>query len=89
MASNEHIKNLLKEDYKLGFETLVESDTFPKGLDENVIKAISKKKDEPDWLLEFRLKAFSKWLNMEEPTWAHLKYPKIDDQDISYRNNFV
>ncbi len=84
MASNEHIKNLLKEDYKLGFETLVESDTFPKGLDENVIKAISKKKDEPDWLLEFRLKAFSKWLNMEEPTWAHLKYPKIDYQDISY-----
>jgi Fe-S cluster assembly protein SufB len=84
MASNEHIKNLLKEDYKLGFETLVESDTFPKGLDENVIKAISKKKEEPDWLLEFRLKAFNKWLNMEEPTWAHLKYPKIDYQDISY-----
>ncbi len=84
MASNQHIKNLLKEDYKLGFETLVESDTFPKGLDENVIKAISKKKNEPDWLLEFRLKAFNKWLNMEEPTWAHLKYPKIDYQDISY-----
>jgi Fe-S cluster assembly protein SufB len=84
MASNEQIKNLLKEDYKLGFETLVESDTFPKGLDENVIKAISKKKEEPDWLLEFRLKAFNKWLNMEEPTWAHLKYPKIDYQDISY-----
>ncbi len=84
MASNEQIKNLLKEDYKLGFETLIESDTFPKGLDENVIKAISKKKEEPDWLLEFRLKAFNKWLNMEEPTWAHLKYPKIDYQDISY-----
>ncbi|XPV67730.1 MAG: Fe-S cluster assembly protein SufB [Halarcobacter sp.] len=84
MASNAHIKELLKQDYKLGFETLVESDTFPKGLDENIIKAISKKKDEPDWLLDFRLKAFNKWLKMEEPSWANLKYPKIDYQDISY-----
>merc|ERR1711879_840557 len=70
--------------YKLGFETLVESDTFPVGLDENVIKAISKKKNEPSWLLEFRLKAYKKWLKMEEPTWANLKYPQIDYNDISY-----
>jgi len=84
MASNDQIKELLKKDYKLGFETLVESDTFPKGLDETIIKAISKKKDEPEWLLEFRLKAYKKWLAMEEPTWAHLKYPKIDYQDIAY-----
>jgi Fe-S cluster assembly protein SufB len=84
MASNEHIKKILNTEYKLGFETLVQSDTFPKGLNEDVIKAISKKKDEPSWLLEFRLKAYKKWQKMEEPNWANLKYPKIDYQDISY-----
>ncbi len=84
MSDNKHLKEILKQDYKLGFETLVESDTFPKGLNEDVIKAISKKKNEPDWLLDFRLKAYKIWLKMEEPDWAHLKYPKIDYQDISY-----
>ncbi len=84
MSDNKQIKEILSRDYKLGFETLVESDTFPKGLNEDVIKAISKKKDEPQWLLEFRLKAYKRWLKMEEPTWANLKYPKIDYQDISY-----
>merc|ERR1711941_211146 len=84
MSDNKQIKELLNKEYKLGFETLVESDTFPVGLDENVIKAISKKKNEPSWLLEFRLKAYKKWLKMEEPTWANLKYDKIDYQDIAY-----
>ena len=84
MSDNKQIKELLKKEYKLGFETLVQSDTFPVGLNENVIKAISKKKNEPEWLLEFRLKAYKKWLKMEEPTWANLKYPKIDYQDIAY-----
>ena len=84
MSDNKQLKELLSQEYKLGFETLVESDTFPVGLDENVIKAISAKKNEPSWLLDFRLKAYKKWLKMEEPNWANLKYPKINYQDISY-----
>ncbi len=84
MSDNTQLKELLSQDYKLGFETLVESETFPKGLNEDVIKAISKKKNEPDWLLEFRLKAYKRWQKMEEPSWANLKYPMIDYQDISY-----
>ncbi len=81
---NKVVKDTISSDYALGFETMVQSDTFPKGLNENVIKAISKKKNEPQWLLDFRLKAYKKWLTMEEPNWADLKYDKIDYQDISY-----
>jgi Fe-S cluster assembly protein SufB len=84
MGKNKQIQDVINSDYKLGFETLVESDTFPKGLNEDVIKAISAKKEEPSWLLDFRLKAFKRWQKMEEPTWANLKYPKIDYQDIAY-----
>ena len=84
MSDNKDIKNIINNEYKLGFETLVESDTFPVGLNEDVIKAISAKKEEPEWLLEFRLKAYAKWLKMEEPEWANLDYPKIDYQDIAY-----
>ncbi len=81
---NEEIKDIVNQEYKLGFETLVESETFAKGLNEDVIKAIWAKKNEPDWLLEFRLKAFRRWQKMEEPDWANLEYPKIDYQDIAY-----
>ena len=84
MSNNEQLKSFIDQDYKLGFETLVESETFPKGLNEDVIKAISKKKNEPQWLLDFRLKAYKKWQKMSEPSWANLKYPMIDYQDISY-----
>ena len=84
MSDNKHIHDVINSEYKLGFETLVQSDTFPKGLNEDVIKAISVKKEEPSWLLDFRLKAYKKWLKMEEPSWANLKYPKIDYQDIAY-----
>ncbi len=84
MSQNKQIHDVINSDYKLGFETLVESDTFPKGLNEDVIKAISAKKEEPQWLLDFRLKAYKKWLTMEEPDWAGLDYPKIDYQDIAY-----
>lgn len=84
MANKEELQQILHHDYELGFETLVQSETFAKGLNEEVIKAISAKKNEPKWLLEFRLKAYKKWLTMEEPTWANLKYAKIDYQDISY-----
>jgi len=81
---NKLVKEVISTDYALGFETMVKSDTFPKGLNENVIKAISKKKNEPKWLLDFRLKAYAKWLTMEEPDWAGLRYDKIDYQNISY-----
>ena len=84
MSDNKHLEEIINKDYKLGFETLIQSDTFAKGLNEDVIKAISAKKDEPSWLLDFRLKAYKKWLKMEEPSWANLNYPKIDYQNIAY-----
>lgn len=71
-------------DYKYGFVTEVETDALPKGLNEDIIRAISKKKNEPDFLLQFRLKAYQKWLESQEPVWANVKYPKIDFQNISY-----
>ncbi|MFN8791186.1 MAG: Fe-S cluster assembly protein SufB [Bdellovibrionales bacterium] len=70
--------------YKYGFETDIEQDLIPKGLSEDIIRLISEKKNEPDWMLEYRLKAYRHWLTMTEPEWAHLKYPKIDFQDIRY-----
>lgn len=71
-------------EYKYGFTTDVESDSFPKGLSEEVVRAISEKKGEPDFLLQFRLKAYRKWLEMEEPHWVNAEYPPIDYQNISY-----
>jgi Fe-S cluster assembly protein SufB len=71
-------------EYKYGFVTDVESDTLPKGLSEETVRAISSKKGEPDFMLEFRLKAYHQWLQMKEPEWANVNYPKIDYQDISY-----
>ena len=71
-------------EYKYGFTTDVESDTIPKGLNEDVIRLISKKKEEPQWLLEHRLKAFESWKKMEEPDWANIKYKKPNYQDIIY-----
>ena len=78
------IQNLVNQPYKHGFVTDIESDVFAKGLSEDVIRLISAKKDEPEWLLEFRLNAYRHWLTMNEPTWPNVKYPKIDFQDISY-----
>jgi Fe-S cluster assembly protein SufB len=78
------IQNLVNRPYKHGFHSEIESDVVPKGLDENVIRGISAKKNEPEWLLEFRLKAFRHWMTMQEPVWPNVKYPKIDFQDISY-----
>lgn len=71
-------------EYKYGFVTEVETDTLPKGLNEEIIRAISKKKDEPGFMLEFRLKAYRKWLEMEPPRWANVNYPEIDYQNICY-----
>ncbi len=73
-----------RAEYKYGFVTDVETERFPKGLSEDVVRAISQKKEEPEWLLEFRLKAYRKWLEMEEPDWANIGYPAIDYQDICY-----
>ena len=70
--------------YKYGFVTDIEVDKAPKGLNEDTIRLISSKKNEPEWMLEWRLKAYRHWLTMEEPDWAKLNYPKIDYQDIHY-----
>jgi Fe-S cluster assembly protein SufB len=78
------IQNLVNQPYKHGFVTDIESDVVAKGLNEGVIRVISAKKNEPEWLLEFRLKAYRHWLTMREPTWPNVHYPKIDFQDISY-----
>ncbi len=72
------------ETYKYGFTTDIESAKAPKGLNEDTVRFISAKKEEPEWLLEWRLEAFRRWLTMEEPTWAMVKYPKIDYQDAYY-----
>ena len=71
-------------EYKYGFVTPIESESIPKGLTEETVRLISAKKNEPAFLLEFRLKAFRKWQEMEEPDWANLNYPPIDYQDICY-----
>ena len=80
--SNEYLNKVTQTDYKYGFETLLENDMVPKGLSEDIIRLISAKKKEPQWMLDFRLKAYGIWLNMSMPTWAHLNIPPIDFQDI-------
>ena len=72
------------DQYKYGFVTDIESDKAPKGLSEDTVRFISAKKSEPDWMLEWRLGAYRRWLTMTEPTWAKVHYPKIDFQDIYY-----
>jgi len=81
---NKAIEQFTRTDYPYGFVTDVESDTVPKGLSEEVIRAISTKKGEPDWLLQWRLRAYRHWLTMKEPRWANLRYPEIDYQEIRY-----
>src|SRR6185436_6825862 len=78
------IEEAVLSDYKWGFVSNIESDNAPIGLDENTVRFISAKKNEPDWMLEWRLKAFRNWQKMTEPTWAHVHYPKIDFQNIIY-----
>ncbi|SON56499.1 FeS cluster assembly protein SufB [Hartmannibacter diazotrophicus] len=72
------------DKYKYGFETIIESELAPKGLDESTVRYISAKKGEPQWLLDWRLEAFRRWQTMSEPTWARVEYPKIDFQDLYY-----
>ncbi|PAU76569.1 Fe-S cluster assembly protein SufB [Halomonas salipaludis] len=82
--ATEEMEQLVRRDYKEGFVTDIESDTIPPGLDENTIAFISNKKGEPQWMLEWRLDAYRQWLKMTPPSWAHLDYPPIDYQAISY-----
>ncbi|CAN0652657.1 Fe-S cluster assembly protein SufB [Nitratireductor aquimarinus] len=72
------------DQYKYGFETLIESELAPKGLNEDIIRFISAKKEEPEWMTEWRLNAYKRWQAMEEPSWARVSYPKIDFQDLHY-----
>jgi Fe-S cluster assembly protein SufB len=83
-TSTDHVHELLRRDYDAGFVTDIEQDYAPPGLDESTIRFISAKKDEPEWLLEWRLKAYRHWLKMEEPTWAKVRYEPIDYQASSY-----
>ena len=78
------IEEVTGSEYKYGFVTNVETDTIGKGLNEEVIRIISAKKEEPDWMLEFRLKAYRHWLTMKMPRWAQLDIPEINYQDIVY-----
>jgi Fe-S cluster assembly protein SufB len=80
----EQINKALEREYEAGFVSDIESETFEPGLDESVIRRISAMKGEPEWMLEWRLKAFNAWLEMVEPDWAHVDYPEIDFQAISY-----
>jgi len=80
----EQVESLIRKDYAAGFHSKIESDTLAPGLDEDVVRFISAKKEEPQWMLDWRLKAFRAWQEMEEPTWAHVHYPEIDFKALSY-----
>ena len=80
----DQVRRIDVDQYKYGFETIIESDKAPKGLNEDTVRFISAKKNEPAWMLEWRLEAFRRWLTMREPTWARVDYPKIDYQDYYY-----
>ena len=84
MSSPDTIESLATQEYKWGFVTDIEADAIPRGLNEDIIRLISSKKREPEWMLEWRLKAYRHWLTMKEPTWANVHYPPIDYQSIIY-----
>jgi Fe-S cluster assembly protein SufB len=83
-ATAETLENIIHKDYKPGFVTDMEADTLPPGLNEDVIRAISARKGEPEWMLQWRLEAYRHWLTMTEPTWAYVHYEPVDYQSISY-----
>src|SRR4051794_27930486 len=78
------VRRIDVDQYKYGFVTDIESDRAPKGLSEDTVRFISAKKNEPDWMLEWRLGAYRRWLTMREPSWARVEYPKIDYQSYYY-----
>ena len=81
---NKIINEVTESEYKWGFVTDIEEEGFPKGLNEDIVRAISEKKDEPEWLTNWRLKAFRNWQTMIEPKWSKVTYPEIDFQDMRY-----
>jgi Fe-S cluster assembly protein SufB len=82
--ANETIQQRIDKDYEFGFESKIDADQAPKGLSEDTVRLISSKKGEPEWMLEFRLKAYRHWLTMKEPEWQNVRFPKINYQDIIY-----
>ena len=83
-TSTEQIETLANREYQWGFITDIESEAIPRGLNEDIVRLISAKKHEPQFMLDWRLKAYRHWLTMQEPTWPHVHYPPIDYQDIIY-----
>ena len=83
-SSSDTVEQLANREYKYGFVTDIETEAFPKGLNEEIVRMISAKKNEPEFMLEWRLKAYRHWLTMKEPKWANVSYPPIDYQDIYY-----
>jgi Fe-S cluster assembly protein SufB len=81
---NQVLKEFTEKEYAYGWSVDIEADELPMGLNEDIVRAISAKKNEPEWLTEWRLKAYRHWLTMEEPEWAHIHYPKVDFQNIIY-----
>ena len=82
--SNEYVRQVANEQYKYGFTTDVHTEIIERGLNEDVVRLISAKKEEPEWLLDFRLRAYRHWTTMKQPEWGHLDMPDIDYQAISY-----
>src|SRR5437764_10805651 len=80
----EQVRRIDVDQYKYGFETLIESEKAPKGLNADIVRFISAKKNEPEWMLAWRLDAFERWQAMEEPDWAKVSFPRIDYQDSYY-----
>jgi len=83
-TSTDTIEQLATQEYKYGFTTDVEADQLPPGLDEQTVRAISLRKEEPEWMLEWRLKAYRAWQKMSYPKWPNVQYPPVNFQDISY-----
>ena len=83
-TATQTIEELARREYKYGFVTDVEADAAPRGLSEDIVRLISAKKEEPEWLLEWRLRAFRLWTTMKEPTWANVQFKPIDYQDMIY-----
>ena len=83
-TETQKIEELANKEYKYGFVTDIEADTLPVGLNEDIIRQLSAKKNEPEWMTEWRLKAYRHWLSMTEPEWANVNYPPVNYQEISY-----
>ncbi|MBT7382350.1 MAG: Fe-S cluster assembly protein SufB, partial [Flavobacteriales bacterium] len=84
MGQDTILDDVTSSEYKYGFETKVDTDIIPPGLNEDVIRTISKKKKEPEWMTQWRLDAYAVFMTLEEPDWANVNYPKLDLQSISY-----